>query len=175
MKPNMFFATLLMLCLAGNAFSQSKKTSLTPIEYNDQMADITDSLYKMGQAWGAKFNEVFKGNRNFSDLTLYRKNLTVFINRKTDLVKKQPLVGKGAEGLKSAMISFLSFENKMVDGVFVNLEKLTSTSTQDEIDAAIKQLTTEAEKENEVLKLVNAAQEAYGEQNGFAIEAAPNE
>jgi hypothetical protein len=175
MRTKMFFTALLFLCFTGSAFSQSKKAPMTPIAYNDQMADITDSLYKMGQAWGLKFSEVFKGSRNFGELTPYRKNLTVFINRKTELVKKQALVGKGAEGLKSAMLGFLNFENKMVDGVFVDLEKLSSTSTQENIDVAIKQLTAEAEKENEVLKLVNAAQEAYGEQNGFAIEAAPKE
>ena len=72
----------------------------------------------------------------------------------------------------SAIISFLSFENKMIESAFTSIEKLTPTSTQEEIEAAYNHLTSEASKEAEVLKLVNAAQEAYAAQNDFAIEVA---
>jgi hypothetical protein len=171
MKTKMIFAAILLACLSLNASAQSKQ-KMTPIEYNDQMAAITDSLYIMGQAWGVKFNEIFNGDKNFSNLATTRKGLSAFISRTTEKLRKQPVVGKGGEGLKSAVISFLSFENKMIESAFTSIEKLTPTSTQEEIEAAYNNLTAEASKEAEVLKLVNAAQEAYAAQNDFTIEVA---
>jgi hypothetical protein len=171
MKTKMIFAAILLACLSLNASAQSKH-KMTPIEYNNQMADITDSLYIIGQAWGVKFNEVFNGDKNFQSLATTRKGLSAFISRTSEKVRKQPAVGKGGEGLKSAVIGFLSFENKMIESAFMNIEKLTPASTQEEIEAAYNNLTAEASKEAEVLKLVNAAQEAYAAQNDFAIEVA---
>lgn len=174
MKTKMIFTSILLVCLSLSAFAQSKQ-KMTPIEYNDQMADITDSLYTMGKFWGEKFNEIYNGDKDYSKLSTARKSLTTYILRTTEKVKRQPPVGKGGEGLKSAVISFLNFENKMIENAFTKIEKLTASSTQAEVEAAYNHLTTEASKEEEVLKLVNAAQEAYGEQNGFAIEAAAEE
>lgn len=171
MKTKMIFSAILLACISLSAFAQSKQ-KITPIDYNDQMADITDSLYTMGKLWGEKFNEIYKGDNDYSKLATARKNLSAYILRTSERIKKQPAVGKGGEGLKSAVVSFLAFENKMIETAFMKMEKLTPSSTQQEIEAAFNNLTTEASKEAEVLKLVNAAQEAYGEQNGFTIETA---
>lgn len=171
MKTKMIFTGILLLCLSLNVSAQSKQ-KMAPLDYNDQMVSITDSLYIMGQAWGTKFNEIFNGDKNFANLATTRKSLSAFISRKTEKVKNQTPVGKGGEGLKSAVISFLGFENKMIESAFTSMEKLTPASTQEEIEAAYNHLTAEASKEAEVLKLVNAAQEAYASQNGFTIEAA---
>lgn len=171
MKTKMIFAAILLVCLSLNASAQSKQ-KMTPVDYNDQMADITDSLFTMGKAWGEKFNEIYNGDKDYSKLATTRKSLTAYIVRTSERVKKQPAVGKGGEGLKSAVVSFLAFENKMIENAFIKVEQLTPTSTQQEVEAAYNYLTAEASKEAEVLKLVNAAQEAYGAQNGFTIEAA---
>lgn len=171
MKTKMLLTGILLACLSLSAFAQSKH-KMTPIEYNDQMADITDSLYTMGKFWGEKFNEVYNGDKDYSKLVPARKSLTTYIVRTTEKIKRQPAVGKGGEGLKSAVISFLNFENKMIESAFIKIEQLTASSTQAEVEAAYNHLTTEASKEEEVLKLVNAAQEAYGAQNDFTIEAA---
>jgi hypothetical protein len=171
MKTKMIFSSILLVCLSLNVFAQSKQ-KMTPVEYNDQMADITDSLFTMGKAWGTKFNDIYNGDKDYAKLGPVRKNLTAYIVRTADRIKKQPTVGKGGEGLKSAVISFLNFEHKMIESAFIKIEQLTPSSTQAEIEAAYNHLTAEASKEEEVLKLVNAAQEAYGAQNDFAIEAA---
>jgi hypothetical protein len=171
MKTKMILTSILLVCLSISAFAQSKQ-KMTPVEYNDQMADITDSLYTLGKVWGTRFNDIYNGDKDYSKLAPTRKNLTTYIVRTTERIKKQPPVGKGGEGLKSAVISFLNFENKMIESAFTGIEKLTPSSTQAEIEAAYKHLTAEASKEEEVLKLVNAAQEAYGAQNDFTIEAA---
>jgi hypothetical protein len=171
MKTRIILTGILLMCLSLNVSAQSKK-KMTPVEYNDQMADITDSLYTMGKFWGTKFNDIYNGDKDYSKLAPARKSLTAYIIRTTERIKRQPTVGKGGEGLKSAVISFLNFENKMIENAFTKIEKLTVSSTQEEVEAAYNHLTTEASKEEEVLKLVNAAQEAYGAQNDFAIEAA---
>jgi hypothetical protein len=172
MKTKLLLTALVLAFFSLSGFAQKKPVKLTPIDYNDQMADITDSLYRLGQAWGGVFNEAYKGDKNFTKLTPVRKNMVEFIDLTTAKLKREPLVGKGGEGLRTAVIDFLKFEKDMIDIAFIDIEKLSSSSSQAEIEAALKKLTDQAEKEGDVLKKVNAAQEDYGRKNGFAIESA---
>lgn len=173
MKSLLCFLAAVMIFSAG-AQAQSKE-KVTPIEYNDKLASITDSLYEMGTKWGTLFQEISSSDKNYSRLAPTREAMNKFTARKITEVQKEKAVGTGGEGLKSAMISFLTFEKNMINKAFMPLEKLSASSTQEEVDAAIKELTDEADKEGEVLKLVAAAQEAFAKQNGFEMEKATEE
>jgi len=162
---------LVVTCICWNAGAQSK-TAMKPIEFNDQMAAITDSLYQLGVEWGTAFSEIAKSDRNYVKLMPIRKKLTAYIGRTTEKLKKQPAVGQGSQELKSAVLTFLNFEDKMITVAFSGIEKLTPTSTQTEVDAAVKVVTDEAAKEEGMLKQVNTAQETYASKNGFTIENA---
>lgn len=170
MKTKFFIASILFFCLMASA-SFAQKRKMQPIDYNDKLAAITDSLYNMGIEWAGVFQEISESDKNYSRLAASRKKIAVFTSRKMEEVRRGPTAGKGAEDLKSAMLKFLAFEKTMIDGAFAPLEKLNNTSTQTELDDAIKKLAAEAEKEAEVLKEVNVAQERFGELNGFTLEA----
>lgn len=157
-----------LFCSVG-AHAQTKQT---PISYNDELASITDSLYVMGTQWGNAFQEINSGDKDYSKLSAHRRKMTAFISRKVSEVERKKAPGVGGEGLKSSMLSFLRFEKEMIDKAFQPMEQLNASSSQATVDAAIQKLTDEAEKEGAVLQMVNAAQEAYGKQNGFTIESA---
>ncbi len=171
MKTRLLLFSLILSCFLGHT-SFAQKQKLTPIEYNDKLAALTDSLYNMGVEWGTAFQQIAGGDKDYSKLAVYRKKIATFTTRKIEEVRRGPTAGKGAEELKAAMLNFLNFEKNMVDNAFTPLEKLNSTSSQAEIDAAIQKLTAESEKESEALKGVNTAQEKFGQQNGFSIEEA---
>jgi hypothetical protein len=174
MKIRFFSISLLLTCLlATDSFAQKGK--LTPIDYNDKLAAITDSLYNMGVAWGTEFQNINSSDKNFSKLAPHRKKIIAFTSRKIEEVRRGPTAGKGADNLKAAMLQFLTFEKQMIETAFAPLEKLTSASSETEVNEAIKKLTAESEKEAEELKRVNEAQEKFGEMNGFTLEAPQEE
>ncbi len=166
-----FFSIGLFLSffLATGSFAQKGK--LTPIDYNDKLAAITDSLYNMGVAWGTEFQSITSSDKDYTKLAPHRKKIVAFTTRKIEEVRKGPVAGKGAENLKAAMLQFLVFEKQMIETAFTPLEKLNSSSSETEMNDAIKKLTAESEKEAEELKKVNVAQEKFGEMNGFSLEA----
>jgi hypothetical protein len=168
-KP--ILAAAALLCLSFTSFSQPK-TKMTPLEYNDYLSSITDSLYSKGTKWGTKFAETKKGDQNFSKLKSLRKDISTFLILKKEEVKKFAAVGKGGEDLKRAMLNFMDYELDMVEIGFMPVENLTSSSTDKEIDAAMDNLISQSGKEGDVLKMVRAAQMAFAKENGFTLEEA---
>jgi len=173
MNLKALLSATLLLCLPIFAQAQSKQTKITPLQYNDKLVSITDSLYSLGQQWGETYAKIAGADNDFSKLGEKRKVISAFTTRKIAEVQKGQSVGKGGDELKNAVLDFLAFEKKMIDDAFVPIEKLNASSSQAEKDAAIQKLTKQAEQESAVLKKVNDAQISYGKQNGFEIEAAP--
>ena len=170
MKTILFRTCFVFSCFI-TTLSFAQKGKMEPIDYNDKLAAITDSLYTMGVEWATEFQNIAGTHKDYSKLAIHRKKIAVFTSRKMEEVRRGPTIGKGAEELKNAMLGFLAFEKSMIDNAFAPLEKLNSTSTEAEVGEAIKKLSEEAKKEAEALKKVNTAQEKYGELNGFTLEA----
>ena len=162
-----------MLMLLFSLTSVAQKTNTAALDMNDRLVSITDSLYAKGQRWGEAFNK-FYNNKEFSKLAPYRKEVQTYIDQQLTKVGVMKDVG-GSEDLRAAMIKFLLYERDMVANHFVPIEKLNTSSTDDQIKAEIDSLTKAAEKEAEALKAVNDAQEAYAAKNGFTIESAKEE
>lgn len=158
-----------IMVLVALLFATSALKAQTPIEFNDILVNITDSFYAKGQQWGRMFNEARKTNE-FSKLEQTRLILEKFCNEKVTEVSMMKDVG-GSESLRKAMINYLLFEKEMVSKAFMPLEKIPSTASPSEVDSALKKLNELAEKENEMLHLVNEAQVAYAKKHGFKIEA----
>jgi len=169
MNIKSMLAAAVLLCMSFAGFSQSK-IKMTPLEYNDYLSSITDSLYSKGTKWGTKFSEIRKGDQDFSKLRPIRKDMATFIILKKEEVRKMAPIGKGGEKLKQAMINFMDYESDMLETAFMPLENLTASSTDKEIDDAINKLVSESDKEGDVLKMVRAAQMSFAENNGFTIE-----
>lgn len=144
----------------------------TPMQYNNKLVAITDSLHQKGSRWVHVFKEV-KMIKEFSTLTPYRKDLEQYINGKISELKADKDVSGSGE-LKQAVLEFLDYEKNFVTSAFTPVEQLGESSTDEDIKAAILNINTESQKEGPVLAKVNAAQEAYARKNNFNM-AAPSD
>jgi hypothetical protein len=172
MKIKILLTITATLCLAINSFGQTK-SKMTPLEYNDYLSATTDSLYKYGTEWGtALTNAMQDGQHNYAQLKTPRKKISDFITRKKTEITNKPPVGIGGEGMKQSMLSFLDYEFEMIDKSFIPFESIKNNATDAEIQTMIDKLTEETKGEAAVLKMVVAAQIAFGKQNGFEIEEA---
>ncbi|MGZ8537942.1 MAG: hypothetical protein ACXWV9_06725, partial [Flavisolibacter sp.] len=149
------------LIVAQRGFSQ------TPIEFNNKLARITDSLFKKGQAWGAKFSEVHPV-KEYSKLAPYRQDMEVFLERNIKELKLMTDVS-GSKDFREGMIDFLSFEMQMAVTVFKPFEKLDNTSSTSDISNTIENLKKAAGTENARLQEYIKLQKAYALNNGFKI------
>ena len=108
----------------------TKAQTMTPLQMNDNLSSITDSLYARGQQWGTKFNEAYKA-KNFKILIPYRQNLSVYVDKNIARVKAMKDV-KNSKALRMAMVGFLEYEKKMITEGFMPLEKLSPTISDEE-------------------------------------------
>lgn len=169
MKNKILIAlTIILMSIGANA-----QEKLTPIQFNDRLAMITDTLYNLGSNWGTKFAEVYK-TQQFSSLAADRKKMEQFFVTQIAFVKNMKDVGDSKE-LRMGMVNFLLFEQKMLQTAFLPVERLSANSTQEQTNAAIEQLTTESKKEAAELEKFRMLQEAYAAKNGFTIEAKKEE
>jgi hypothetical protein len=155
------FILTVFLFVAQSGFSQ------TPIEFNNKLAQITDSLFKKGQAWGKKFSEVHP-TKEYYKLSPYRIEMEVFLEKKIRELAATPDVSDSKE-LREGMIEFLSYELQMAVNVFKPFEKLDNTSRSTDISATIDNLKKAAGNENAKLQEYIKMQKAYAANNGFKI------
>ncbi|OJW81039.1 MAG: hypothetical protein BGO69_02960 [Bacteroidetes bacterium 46-16] len=155
-----------VLALTGNCIYAQ-----TPMQYNNKLVAITDSLHAKGSRWVQVFKEV-KMIKEFSLLEPYRSDLQDYINDEITELKADKDVSGSAE-LKQAVLDFLAYEKSFVQQCFKPVEELDESSADEELKAAIDKISEEARKEDALLMKVNKAQEAYARRNNFDIEA-PN-
>ncbi|MFL5811718.1 MAG: hypothetical protein ACJ749_19495 [Flavisolibacter sp.] len=154
---------LLSLCLVASHFCFSQEA----LEFNDKLASINDSLFAKGQAWGRKFNEVSQ-TKEYSKLSASRIDLANFINTKIAELKKTADVS-GSKEFREGMISFLVYEQGLLEKAFKPLEKLSTSSTDAEVKAGLDNLKKLAQDETAYLEAFRKVQVAYAEKNGFKI------
>ena len=154
--------------LFAAALSANAQKPTTALELNNYFASINDSLYAGGREWGTKLNTVVF-SKGFDSLAPLRIKLDNFIERKTSELKAMKDI-KGSDKFRLAMLDFLAFESKMMKEAFAPIEKLSKTSTQDQIKTAINNLMELAAQEDSHLVKVNEAQDEYAAKNGFTIQ-----
>ena len=140
----------------------------TAIQFNDYLVSITDTLYMYGKEWGDQFNEANE-SKDFTSLSPVRIKIEEFAARKFLEVTTLKDV-KGSEKLRAAMLEFLAYEKLMINEHFAPIEKLNSSSTDDDVQKHLDALTTAGKAETTALKKVNEAQKDYAKKNGFTIE-----
>lgn len=161
---------IIALCLLFFFSFQAVKAQKikTAIDYNDYLVSITDTLYQLGQQWGDQFNTAYQ-SKDFKSLTPVRIKIEQFASRKfLEVTTMKDMYG--SEKLRAAMLEFLAFEKIMIAEHFTALEKLNSSSTDDEVKKGLEVLTTDSKSEAVALKRVNEAQREYAQKNGFTIE-----
>jgi hypothetical protein len=161
-------ACLLFLLVFTAGIVKAQQTPTTAFEFNEYIVDISNTLYKKGEAWGTAFQQAAE-NMDFSTLAPHRKGIEEYTVKSISDLEKMKDIG-GSYELRTAMISFLKYEKDLIEKAFIPIEKLNSESTQEEIDAAIENLTALSEKEGDELEKITTAQKRYAKENNFTIE-----
>jgi hypothetical protein len=149
------------------SLSSAAQQPATPKELSDHIDDISDSLSKLGKAWGNRLNTVVY-SKSFDSLVPLRKKMQEFIAAKRSELTALPDI-KGSKKFVASMISFLDFEANMMKDAFLPMEKLGSNSSQNDINNAFKKLIEIGKKENEELEKVYDQQVEYSKKNKFKI------
>ena len=164
--------SLLIICCLLSANLQAQ--TMTPIEFNNWMADISDSLFYKGQNWGGRLGDLHESG-DYQQLKSSRENIQTFIDASIAQVKSAPEVGEGSNVLANAMLNYLYYERKLVKEAFMPFESLTLESTDEDFKKVVDNLTMLAEDEGFELAKLNNAQNAYAAKNGFSIEPVKEE
>jgi hypothetical protein len=143
---------------------------MDPIDYNNYLSSMTDSLYSKGEKWGTKFAAIKAGDRDFSKLKIYRKNISEFIILNKAEIKRMEPVGKSGEDLKHAVLSFMEYELEMIETAFMPIENLNASSTETEFQNAMNKLINESDREGDYVKMIRTAQSIYARDNGFTLD-----
>jgi hypothetical protein len=162
----LMFAAAVILC-SIQMFAQS---TLTPIQFNDKLTDITEDLYARGQGWGKEFNKALE-SKDFASLRNYRLSMTNFIDESIAKVKVMSDVNN-SKPLRMAMIDFLQYEKKMAVQAFQPFERFDASTSTDLIKKALEKLNELSKGEGAELDKVAKAQEQYAKENGFRIQTA---
>lgn len=160
------------LCLVILGFAACER--MTPVQYNDTMAHITDSLYQKGVQWGTMFGAI-TSNDQYSKLAAPTQDLLNFIAASRDRVRGMKPVGKEPEPLRKAMLDFLNFEERLIKDGFTPVTKINASSTEEQITAAVNNLVETATLEGAALQKLQDAQTTYAGKNGFVIKPNPRQ
>lgn len=169
MKARILSLLLLVTFIWAPAGHAQQK--MTPVEFNDELVKVTETLYQLGTEWGTRFAAINGGEqKDFSQLAPLRQKLTDYIAGQNKAIKQLPNIGKGADAFKKVMLEFLVFENEMINSGFIPMEKLGAQSSEEAIQQATQKLTDLAGKEGAALDKVHKAQDQYAADNNFVIE-----
>ena len=140
----------------------------TPVEMNNYYAGIIADMYAKGTAWGEKYGLILN-SKEFSQLKPLDKDMLDYIKMKSAELKTMKDIG-GSKDFNDAMISFMEFEKQLVESAFLPFEKLSPSSSPDEISAANTNLSELAKEEDAKLDKIRVVQAAYAKKNNFDIE-----
>ena len=170
-----FVGLCLSLLFSLSATMLQAQSAKTPLEFNDQLSLITDSLYTYGQKWGQQFNNVTKAHTSdanssttYSSLKPHRQSMSLFLDRSIGRLKTMEDVNNSKK-LRMAMITFLEYEKKMITEAFMPIEQLKASSSSADLQAVYNTLKKYSDAESAELQKVVLAQDAYAASNGFSI------
>ena len=139
----------------------------TALEFSNKMADITDSLYAKGSAWGTAFSTA-RQTGNYTTLKPIREGMQEFIDKYILLVQKMKDVNNSKE-LRMAMIDLLKIEKQLTDS-FRPFEAFNASTPAEKVQAELDTLTSKAKVEASYMDKANTAQAKYAAENNFKIE-----
>ena len=169
MKTKKFLGIIILLIMPFVGKAQLAIQPTTAVEMNNYLASFTDSLTTKGQEWGTLLSAA-SSTRDFSTLKPARRSFETYIDKSISQIKTLKDIA-GSEDLRNATIAFLTYEKTAVK-CFTPFENLTASSTSEEIDKLINNLTDFSTQEATELKKLASAQQEYARKNNFTIESA---
>ncbi len=162
-KQLVFIAIMVVMLFSISSYGQ------TPLEFNDKMVAITDTLHKLNKAWRGKFIEIGSGSENFSELKKPRLEIEKYLDGKLKLLKGMK-DQNGSKDFRDAIIEYLQFEQNIYHTSYQPIEALNNTSKASEVTALSSNLSKNGKKENEYLDKIRLKQSEFAKRNGFGIE-----
>jgi len=164
MKRNILLL-FIMGILAKPMYSTAQ---MTPVEFNDHIFSISDSLSTMAHEWSGLLGMAVK-TKDFALLRPNREALEEYIN--TCIIEMTNMKEvSNSKDLRMAMLGFLRFEKDLVTKGFSPIDKLPASTTNEEAQMEFKKITDMAKGESVELEKVRLAQEAYASSNHFNIK-----
>lgn len=156
-----------VLVIAIAAAACSGKKSLTPVQINQKFVGINDTLRSYGNAFAQKFRTAMT-TKDFSDVAADRPKIEGFIKTKQKELREMKDV-KGSGDFRKAMLGFLDYQMRMCNTMFDGTDKLSTNSSEDDINAFVNKLMEMGKEENERLKEVRETQQAFAKKNNITI------
>ena len=158
---------VLIVLIVG--LSLSKTFGQSPVEFNNQMSEIADSLFQKGNNWGKQLGEIAATSKQFEKLAPIRLSLEKYIFNQTTRLNEMKDVS-GSYNFRQAMITYLQFEKQMVDSLIKPFESLSSASTDAVFKETVDKLLKGAAKEQGYLDQVHIVENEYAKANNFIIK-----
>jgi hypothetical protein len=162
-----FSLSIFVLAIVIAAASCSGKKSMTPLQLNEHFVSINDTLYNYGNSFSQKLSVALQ-TRDFSGVSSDRDKIEKFIKAKQSELRTMEDV-KGSEEFRKAMLGFLNFQSNLAAELFNGADKLSSSSTDEAINAYVARLTEMSKEENQLLTEVRKTQSAYAKKNNIMI------
>jgi hypothetical protein len=141
----------------------------TPIQFNNQMGEITDSLMKQGVTWGKKLGEIVQGSKQYQDLAPVRLSVQNYIDQQTLKLTNMPDIS-GSYKFRQAMLTYLQFEKSFCEQILKPFELFTAATTNEAIKTSVDNLIKEAAKEKDYTDQIHVVQFEYAKANNYVIE-----
>jgi len=146
-------------------------------DYNKQawelyikLESMTVQLHEKGTVWTEKFNELYKINKNYNELSPLRQDIEHLID--SGLIEMNKMKDKipGSNNLRVAYIKLFNLEKTMVVKAYVPFEHLSNYSAPETISNYYKYLSIYDKKEDEELHNVDIAKMQYAKKNKLKLE-----
>jgi hypothetical protein len=164
MQKKFLIGVLLIL-----GFCSFKGFGQTPVQFNNQMSAITDSLMKQGTSWGKKLGEIVQGSKQYQDLAPVRLSVQNYIDQQTLKLTNMADIS-GSSKFQQVMLTYLQFEKSFCEQVLKPFESFTSATTNEEIKTSVDHLIKEAAKEKDYTDQIHIVQNEYAKANNYVIE-----
>jgi hypothetical protein len=150
------------------AFAAKAQQPKTPVEMNNYLVGILNSITEKGKAWANLAIQV-EESKEFGALTPYRMDIEKLLVAKSFELGQLQDVG-GSEDFRKTLISYLKFENDLIQEAFVPYEKLNVNSKNWEVRKVKKNLKKFVKKEAKRYEKIIKAQKDYAKLNDFKLQ-----
>ncbi len=149
--------------------SPNAPPGLSPVEFNNKLAAINDSLQIKGNQWDMQFEQAGK-TKDYTKLAGVRQSLEHFVDQKLTEVKSMKDV-KDSKAWREAILKLLMLEKGMIAKAYKPFEELGKNPAEAQRSAAMDNLNFYSSEQRLAMQQVTDAQEAYARSNGLTAQA----
>lgn len=151
-----------------------KAIAQDPLDINDRLVAIQDTLFQHERAWNTQFKELDKGTMQFAELKGKREVWSNYIVKRMAEVKGMKDTG-GSIKFRGAVYTLLMYKKQFIDNAIIPIEKLNSHATIPQMKPYRDKLIEGSKKEKEFIEKVLAEQKLFAGRNHIIIDMGESE